>query len=1038
MADLQKANTEIQDARRAALNLMEHALTARQEAETLNDVARTLAGELDLQQLIQATTDAGTKLSGAKFGAFFYNVINRQGESYMLYALSGAPREAFEKFGLPRNTPVFEPTFRGTGVVRSDDITQDPRYGRMAPHHGQPEGHLPVRSYLAVPVVSRSGEVLGGLFFGHPEAGVFTEHAERMTLGIAAAAAVAIDNARLFNAAQNEVAERKQAEEALRHRSAQYETLLNKAPLGVYVVDGDFRIRDVNPVALPVFGNIPDLIGRDFDEVIHVLWTKEYADEIVRIFRHTLETGESYEMPEQSGFRVDRRIMEYYEWRIDRIELPDGRYGVVCYFRDISERVLARVKIAQSEVRYRSIVDQSVGGIAETDPTGRFITVNNRYCQLTGYTRQELMSMRMQQITHPEDLPRNVVLFEKLAVGGPPFDIEKRYVRKDGRVIWAHNSVSAIRDASGHVHSLIAVSIDITERKHAEAALHRNSVRQQILSDALVHLLATDDVQTIVRELFPRVAAHLGVDTYFNYMVNDQGDALDLHSYSGVSEEIAHQIQRLEFGQAICGTVAKTRRAIVATDIQHSAYDKAALVRSFGIQAYACNPLMSGERLLGTLSFASRTRTAFDERELEFLQLISNYVAVAMERVATLRAMRQLNEGLERNVIERTRELTESQERLRALATELNLTEQRERQRMATELHDYLAQLLVLAKIKIGQVKRLAEAVPACADLMLQTEQVLAEALSYTRTLVADLSPPVLHQFGLPVGLRWLAERMEQQGLTVSVHTNTNEVNIAENQAVLLFQSVRELLMNVVKHAKASEASVVLSQANSQLTIAVCDRGAGFNVSTADSTPLSSQFGLFSIRERMKALGGRFDIESIPGKGTQARLSLPLVPERNEEPPDGAYVEPALTPVVAAPAISPHDGTHPIRVLIVDDHAMMRQGLKATLTGYDHLEVIGEAANGFEAIERARVLKPDVIVMDVNMPKLDGLEATKRIKSVQPDIAILGLSLHHSDDVVRRMKEAGATAYVTKESAVDELCKAVEEAAAARIRMLNR
>jgi PAS domain S-box-containing protein len=184
--------------------------------ELLNETGTAIAAHLDLQTLVQTVTDAGTKLSGARFGAFFYNVIDEHGESFLLYALSGAPREAFEKFGLPRNTPVFNPTFRGEGVIRSADITKDPRYGAMAPHHGMPKGHLPVCSYLAVPVISRSGAVIGGLFFGHPEANVFAERAERLILGVAAQAAIAIDNARLYEAAQREISRREQAEAALR------------------------------------------------------------------------------------------------------------------------------------------------------------------------------------------------------------------------------------------------------------------------------------------------------------------------------------------------------------------------------------------------------------------------------------------------------------------------------------------------------------------------------------------------------------------------------------------------------------------------------------------------------------------------------------------------------------------------------------------------------------------------------------------------------------------------------------------------------
>src|SRR5688572_15939677 len=149
--------------------------------------------------------------------------------------------------------------------------------------------------------------------------------------------------------------ERRQAEEELRVREDQLKTLVEATPLGVYVVDADFSLRQVNVTALPVFGDIPDLIGRDFSEVIHILWPAQYADEIVRLFRHTLETGESYIMPERIEKRLDRGVTEYYEWRIDRIPLPDGRFGVVCYFRDISMQVLARQQIAESEERHRRL-----------------------------------------------------------------------------------------------------------------------------------------------------------------------------------------------------------------------------------------------------------------------------------------------------------------------------------------------------------------------------------------------------------------------------------------------------------------------------------------------------------------------------------------------------------------------------------------------------------------------------------------------------------------------------------------------------------
>jgi len=167
-------------------------------AEALNRIGVLLAAELDLERLVQVVTDEATRLTDARFGAFFYNVPDEKGGAYTLYTISGVPREAFSRLPMPRATDLFGPTFRNEGVVRLDDVTQDPRFGRNAPHHGMPEGHLPVRSYQAVSVASRSGEVLGGLFFGHPEPGVFDEADERLVVGIAAQAAVAIDNARLY------------------------------------------------------------------------------------------------------------------------------------------------------------------------------------------------------------------------------------------------------------------------------------------------------------------------------------------------------------------------------------------------------------------------------------------------------------------------------------------------------------------------------------------------------------------------------------------------------------------------------------------------------------------------------------------------------------------------------------------------------------------------------------------------------------------------------------------------------------------------
>lgn len=210
-------NTDISEQQRIADSLSEE----KSRLETLNRTLERMAAELDLERLLQTVTDAGVSLTGAQVGAFFYTTAGPGGEAVTLHTISGASRGASSSFPEPSAMPVLASVFRGEGPVRSDDILADPRYGRTPPRHGLPEGHRPVRSYLAVPVRSRSGEVMGGLFFGHPEPGRFGARHEELLTGIAGQAAICIDNARLFEAAQREIAERREAE---KHR----ELLINE------------------------------------------------------------------------------------------------------------------------------------------------------------------------------------------------------------------------------------------------------------------------------------------------------------------------------------------------------------------------------------------------------------------------------------------------------------------------------------------------------------------------------------------------------------------------------------------------------------------------------------------------------------------------------------------------------------------------------------------------------------------------------------------------------------------------------------------
>jgi CheY-like chemotaxis protein len=374
---------------------------------------------------------------------------------------------------------------------------------------------------------------------------------------------------------------------------------------------------------------------------------------------------------------------------------------------------------------------------------------------------------------------------------------------------------------------------------------------------------------------------------------------------------------------------------------------------------------------------------------------------------------------------------------LRALAAELNVTEQRERQRLAADLHDYLGQLLALTRMKLSQAKR--QPMEAVLGTMLEEIlEVTDKALSYTRTLVAQLSPPVLQEFGLTMALQWLAEQMRQRDLLVSVEFNTEMPSLPQDQALLLFQSVRELLINCVKHAAAHDAAITVDRTNGLFRITVTDYGSGFDSAAlgSKSHDATSGFGLFSIRERMLSLGGRLDIASAPGKGTVAQLLLPMPPAAEDVSPvdeQSAHGEETKDfTKLQVPELHKADdfsaNGSKMRIVVADDHAIVRQGLCGLLGQYCGIEVVGEAANGEEAVALADALRPDVVLMDVTMPKMDGIEATGILKRRHPSILVIGLSLHTAEQVQAAMIAAGATAFINKEAAVDELRQTIHAA----------
>lgn len=363
-------------------------------------------------------------------------------------------------------------------------------------------------------------------------------------------------------------------------------------------------------------------------------------------------------------------------------------------------------------------------------------------------------------------------------------------------------------------------------------------------------------------------------------------------------------------------------------------------------------------------------------------------------------------------------ELVRKQRLLRVLASELTLTEQRERKRLATDLHDYLAQLMVIGRLKVGQARPKALSDATLVMLIDEINDIFSKSLSYTRTLMSELSPPVLQDLGFLAALKWMSEQLSTQlSITVDIRLPPEPVSVSEDQALFLYRAVRELVLNVVKHAQTSQVTIALTmEPNDVLHIHIADQGRGFDPIAVDQKASGEHFGLVSIRERMEAMGGWFQVESAPGRGTTLALGLPLT-KTFHSPHAGA----ATSQGSRSPDTSAHKVCDVHRVLLADDHALVRQGLRAILEGFQDVSIVGEASNGVEAVSMVDECVPDVIIMDVNMPKMDGIEATKRIKDRHPSTIVIALSVNNSIPIIDAMKAAGAAAFVSKDAAAEEL-----------------
>jgi signal transduction histidine kinase len=641
---------------------------------------------------------------------------------------------------------------------------------------------------------------------------------------------------------------------------------VERSPLGIYTVDSQFRIRNVSAGAMPAFRNVEPLIGRDFAEVMRILWPESFAGEAIRIFRHTLETGEPYVSPGLTEKRNDIGAIESYEWQVNRTTLGDGQPGVVCYYFDSTRLQRAHQAVRESEKRFRSFISATSNVVYRMNPDWSEM----RYLDgqdFIGDTRDSSRSWAERYI-HPDDQRHVMERIERAIESKTIFELEHRVIRTDGSLGWISSRAVPIFDERDEIIEWFGAASDVTQRKQAEEALRQQQERAEFVADA-------SDV------------GFWFCDLPFDKLI--WGKRVKNHFWLPPEASVTIQMfyERLHPDDR-----EPTRLAMEKAMANNSKYD-------VEYRTVAPDGRQNWIRAIGRTFYDAGGRpTRFDGVTLNVTDRKQSGLALS----ASEARYRELAESLEQQVRSRTlelearnQEILRTYESLRMLSTRMMEVQDEERRRIARELHDSSGQLLAVILMQLSMLSNdLGKAAPQLNEQVEETDRLVKQLQKEIRTTSYLLHPPLLDEAGLYSALGWYVEGLNKRSdVQIELEIDPNFGRLPRDMELVVFRLVQESLANIYRHSGSKTAIIRIGRDEDTITVEVEDEGRGIPPEKLEEIQSTgSGVGIRGMRERLRQFNGELKIESREN-GTRVWVTLFISPKPVSEGQSG--IEPMET-----------------------------------------------------------------------------------------------------------------------------------------------